>query len=76
MEKAWGFISVLLTSLLGFFMYSVKEHNEKLEKMDDDISNHKCDISVIKQSLSHLQQDTQEIKQQQKEMLQLMKRRR
>lgn len=61
-EKLWAIIAAVISALGGFFVYERKRVDNRLNKIEQEMSEHKVDVAVVRESLTNLKEDTQEIK--------------
>lgn len=76
MEAIWDKISAVVAAIItafgGYYMYDRKTTNDRLSKLENDVTQSKMDIKVIEVKFSELKEDTEEIKESQKAIIQLL----
>ncbi len=75
-DKIGAVVAALITALGGFYMYDRKTTNDRLTKVETDLSQTRTDIKIIEVRFSELKDDTEEIKESQKAIIELLTRRR
>lgn len=74
-EKVWTLGAAIISALGGFVIYERNRVENRLIKIEQEMSEQKTDLAVVKESLMNLKEDTQEIKEGQKALLDLLNRR-
>jgi len=64
----------IITAVGGFYMYDRKAVQDRLAKLEDELSQTITDIKVVEVKFSELKEDIQEIKSAQKSILEILTR--
>lgn len=71
-DKIYSVLAAIITGIVGFFMYERKKTDERFERIETELSQHKSDIAVVQEAVRNIKGDTDEIKESQKVMLDLL----
>ena len=61
-DKLWAIGAALISALGGYVLYEKKAVDARIDKIENDLAQHKIDVAVIQEGIKNLKEDTQEIK--------------
>ena len=71
-HSIWAAAAAVISALGGYYMYDRKRIDDRMNRVERELQEHKTDLAVVREQVSNIREDTQEIKMAQKVMLDLL----
>lgn len=72
LSKTGAIIAAMISGFIGFIMYDRKKYDDRLGKLENDLTKHKEELAVLKEGFKYMSSGLKEIKQTQKDIINLL----